>query len=124
MARASGALIRRFGMGPAGDARTWAEADRTRIPFTDLTCRNVLVAATACLVLDRGGDRDDPGATISVLVSLLAEAQAWLIEVVADARHHNYTWDSIAEYLASTVPAARHRYAAYAAWRCHPPPGD
>jgi hypothetical protein len=94
--------------------------DRTRIPYTDLLCQVVLEAAVLDLIRYREGSDDDPGATISVLVSLVADAQAWLIEVVADARDHGYTWDSIADRLGCSVPAAHHRYAAYAIWRrCH-----
>jgi hypothetical protein len=65
--------------------------DRTQFPFTDLACRTILEAAALDLLLYRRGGYGDPGATISVLVGLVAEAQAWLIEVVAGARDHGYT---------------------------------
>jgi len=97
------------------------QPDYTAIPFGDLASRTILEVAVLDLTLYRGGQYGDPGATISVLVSLDAEAQAWLIEAVADARDFGYSWDRIAERLGSTVSAARHRYAAYAAGRRNHP---
>jgi hypothetical protein len=91
--------------------------DHTLIPFTDAACDAILDHALSCLVLTRGGNVHDPGATISTLVSLVAEADARLIETVADAREYGYTWDLIAQRLGSTISAARHRYADYARWR-------
>ncbi len=87
------------------------------IPFTDAPSRTILEAAVHDLVAHRGGRHDEPGHAISVLVSLLAEGECWLPELVADARDHCYSWDAIATRLASTISAARHRYAAYAIWR-------
>jgi hypothetical protein len=49
--------------------------------------------------------------------SLLAEGEHWLPELVVDARDHRYSWDAIATRLATTISAARHRYAAYTIWR-------
>ena len=89
------------------------------IPFTDATSRTMLVAAVLDLATHRGGRLDQPGDAISALVSLLAEGEAWLPELVADARDHRYSWNAIATRLATTVSAARHRYAAYAIWRRH-----
>ena len=75
-------------------------------------------AAVLDLVAHRGGRPDEPGDAISVLVSLLAEGECWLPELVADARDQRYySWDAIATRLATTISAARHRYAAYAIWR-------
>jgi hypothetical protein len=91
--------------------------DHTLIPFTDAACDAILDHALSCLIMARGGNLRDPGATISTLVSLIAEADARLIETVADAREYGYTWNLIAERLGSTIPAARHRYADYARWR-------
>ena len=88
-----------------------------RIPFTDAASRTVLEAAVLDLVAHRGGRQDEPGDAISVLVSLLAEGECWLPELVADARAQCYSWDAIATRLATTISAARHRYAAYAIWR-------
>lgn len=62
------------------------------------------------MIIPRGGHHHDPGATISVLVSLIVEADSRLPDTVAQARHHHYTWDQIADRLATTTPAARHRY--------------
>ncbi len=91
--------------------------DHTLIPFDDAVSRAVLDEATACLVLLRGGDLRDPGASISTLVTLIGDAEARLPDLVADARDGGYTWDRIAERLGSTIPAARHRYAEFARWR-------
>ena len=87
------------------------------IPFTDAASRTFLEAAVLDLVAHRGGLLDEPGDAISALVSLLAEGEAWLPELVADARDRGCSWDAIATRLATTVSAARHRYAAYAIWR-------
>ena len=91
--------------------------DHTLIPFTDAACDAILDHALSCLVMARGGKLRDPGATISTLASFAAEADARLIEAVADAREYGYTWDHIAQRLGSTISAARHRYADYARWR-------
>ncbi len=91
--------------------------DHTLIPFGDAASRAILDHAVACLVLVRGGDRYDPGATISTLVTLMVDAETRLADLVADARDRGYTWNRVAERLGSTILAARHRYAAYARWR-------
>lgn len=91
--------------------------DHTLIPFADVASHAILDHILTCLVLVRGGDLRDPGAAISSLVTLIAQAEARLSEAVADARDHSYTWDRIAERLGSTIPAARHRYANHARWR-------
>jgi hypothetical protein len=87
--------------------------DHTLIPSTDAACRAILDHALSCLILVRGGSTRDPGAHISTLASLIAEADARLFDAVADARVHGYTWNRIAERLASTISAARHRFVAY-----------
>ena len=85
----------------------------SRSASADAACRTVLDHAVTCLVLVRGGAPHDPGAHISTLVSLIADAHARLPDAVADARHQGYTWNRIAERLGSTVSAARHRFAGY-----------
>lgn len=90
--------------------------DHTLIPFADLASRAILDHALTCLVLVRGGDPRDPGAAISTLVTLIAEAEARLPDAVVDARVRGYTWNRIAERLGCTVSAARHRFADHA--RC------
>jgi hypothetical protein len=90
--------------------------DHTLIPISDAVCRAILDRALTCLILARGGDLHDPGASISTLASLLAEAQAHLPDAVADARALGYSWDRVAERLGCSISAARHRYADYA--RC------
>jgi hypothetical protein len=102
-------------MHAAGELGRWP--DHTLIPFDGAVSRAVLDEATACLVLVRGGDLHDPGASISTLVTLIGDAEARLPDLVADARDGGYTSDRIAERLGSTVRAARHRYAEYARWR-------
>lgn len=87
--------------------------DYTGLPYTDHVCRQLVDNAVTGLILVRGGDPRDPGATISILVSLIADADARLPDAVADARHQGYTWKRIAERLGSTVSAARHRFAGY-----------
>ncbi len=90
--------------------------DHTLIPFDDAVSRAILDHAVACLILVRGGDLDDLGATISTLVTVIVDAQTRLPDLVAAARDRGYTWNRIAERLGSTIPAARHHYADYA--RC------
>jgi hypothetical protein len=85
--------------------------DHTAIPGTDAACRAILDRAVTYLILVRGGDPHDPGAVISSLVSLIADADHRLPDAVADARAHGYTWNRVAERLGSTVSAARHRFA-------------
>jgi hypothetical protein len=90
--------------------------DHTLIPFADAASRAILDHALTCLVLVRGGDLRDPGAAISTLVTLIAEAEARLPDAVVDARVRGYTWNRIAERLGCTISAARHRFADHA--RC------
>ena len=59
------------------------------------------------LVAHRGGRPDEAGDAISVLVSLLAEGECWLPELVADARDQRYSWDAIATRLAPTLLTPR-----------------
>jgi len=103
---------------PPGDPSWWP--DHTLIPFTDVASRAILDHAIACLVLVRGGDPRDPGATISTLVSLIVEAEVRLPDAVAHARSRGYTWNRLAERLGSTIPAARRRYAEHARGRQPP----
>jgi hypothetical protein len=87
--------------------------DHTVIPGTDPACRVILDRAVACLILVRGGDPHDPGAVISTLVSLIADADDRLPDAVAGARAHGFTWNRVAERLGVTVSAARHRFAGH-----------
>lgn len=101
------------------------EGSRTSdwIPFCDLASRVVLEHALLDLVACRGGEYGDPGPSLSVLTSLIAEGEGWLPELVADARDYGYTWNQIADRLATSVSAARNRYAGYATWRRQHPLG-
>ncbi len=85
-------------------------ADRSAIPYTDAASRALLDDVVASLVVLRGGSTHDPGATISVLVSLDAEIEDRLANDVWLARHHGFSWDQVAERLGLTPGAARRRY--------------
>jgi hypothetical protein len=87
--------------------------NHTSIPFSDAASSAILDHAIACMVLLRGGDLQEPGSTISALVTFIVDAQSRLPDLVADARDRGYTWSRIAEHLGSTIPAARHHYADY-----------
>ena len=102
----------RFSPRQALDQHPWWP-DHTLVPSTDDACRAILDHAVTCLILVRGGDQHDPGAAISTLASLIADADDQLLDAVADARAHGYTWNRIAERLGTTIPAARHRFAGH-----------
>jgi len=91
--------------------------DRSAIPATDATTAELIDHAVVALIRCRHGRTDDAGARISALVSLTVEAEGRLDDAVADARQQGCTWDQVAERLASTVPTARRRCAAYSRWR-------
>lgn len=61
----------------------------------------------------RGGNPHDPGAVISTLVSLIADADDRLPDAVACAHARGQTWNRVAERLGATISAARHRFAGY-----------
>jgi hypothetical protein len=95
--------------------------DHTAIPFTDADTQNLIDQAVDTLVIYRCPlGLGDAGATVSALVSLIAEADGRLADAVADARDQHYTWDDIASRLATTTTTARRRYAAYTQWRIAP----
>jgi hypothetical protein len=88
---------------------------RAAIPYTDADSAAALARVVRWLVARRSPSAPgDAGATVSVLVSLLAEADAMLAEAVADARDQGYTWDDVAMRLGTTASAARHRWGSYA----------
>jgi hypothetical protein len=92
--------------------------DHTAIPATDNDTRILIHQAAETLTALRAPDgHPDAGATISVLVSLAVEADDQLHDAVADARDHGYTWDQIAQRLATSTATARRRYSAYSTWR-------
>ncbi len=92
--------------------------DRTLHPYTDADTATILDQAVAALVVLRAPTwLDDPGPTLSVLVSLGAEAGGRVDEAVAEARDQGYSWDQIAGRLATTATAARRRHAGCVAWR-------
>ncbi|MDQ6783150.1 MAG: hypothetical protein M3063_06865 [Actinomycetota bacterium] len=66
------------------------------------------------LVGRRNGCPDDAGARVSCLLSLAVEADDRLHDAVADARDQRYSWDDIAQRLATSTTTARRRFAGYA----------
>jgi len=109
----------------ANPTSPWAFTDPRRshsaIPYTDADTIALIDDAIDTLVLVRSPmELGDAGATISALVSLITEADSRLPDAVADARDQLYTWDAVASRLATTVPTARRRYAAYTRWRKPP----
>ncbi len=89
-------------------------ADHTAIPATDCVTAALIDGAVAELIGRRNGCTDDAGARVSALVSLAAEAHDRLHDAVADARDQCYSWDDIAQRLATSTATARRRFAAYA----------
>jgi hypothetical protein len=95
--------------------------DHTAIPFTDADTQALIDRAVDSLVIFRCPmGLGDAGATVSALVSLIAEADGRLADAVADARDQDYTWDDIASRLATTTTTARRRYAVYTRRRVVP----
>lgn len=88
--------------------------DRTAVPATDCVTGALIDGAVAELVRWRNGCPDDAGARVSALVSLAVEADDRLHDAVADARDQRYSWDDIAERLATSNTTARRRFADYA----------
>jgi hypothetical protein len=92
--------------------------DRTLRAYTDADTGTVVdQAVTALVVLRAPMWLGDAGPTISVLVSLVGEADSRLYDAVADARDQGYSWDQVASRLATSVATARRRYAPYSRWR-------
>jgi hypothetical protein len=96
--------------------------DRTLMPYIDADTAAVLERAVMTLVLLRAPMwLGDAGPAISVLVSIAYEADSLLFEAVADARDQGYSWDQIADRLATSLATARRRYGAYTRWRASRP---
>jgi hypothetical protein len=99
--------------------------DRTAIPYTDNQTYTLIDNAAYTLTICRAPmSYGDAAAAVSVFVSLAAEAEGRLHDAVADARDQGYTWDQIADRLATSETTARRRYAAYATWRARNTPLD
>ena len=90
------------------------DVDHTAIPATDCTTAALIDGAVAELIGQRNGRTDDAGARVSCLLSLATEADDRLHDAVADARDQRYSWDEIAQRLATSTTTARRRFAAYA----------
>jgi hypothetical protein len=92
--------------------------DRTMHPYTDADTARIIEQAVIALVTLRAPMwLGDAGPTISVLVSLVGEADSRVSDAVADARDQGYSWDQIASRLCTTVATARRRYVGYTRWR-------
>jgi hypothetical protein len=94
--------------------------NRTAIPYTDNDTAELIDRAVKDLTIFRASSPGDAGAVVSVLVSQAGEAEGLLFDAVADARDHGYTWNEIADRLATSVTTARRRYAGYTNWRTSP----
>ncbi len=88
--------------------------DLTAIPATDCSAAALIHGAAAELIRRRNGRADDAGAQVSALLSLAIEADDRLHDAVADAREQHYSWEDIAQRLATTSATARRRFGAYA----------
>jgi hypothetical protein len=88
--------------------------NETAIAYTATLIREAVVTLT---IFRAPTGLGDAGATVSVLVSLAAEADGQLWDAVADAHDQGYTWDEIADRLATSVTTARRRFAAHTKWR-------
>src|ERR1019366_6088394 len=76
--------------------------DRALHPYTDAgTVAGIDQPVTTLVLL--------PAPTISVLVSLAAEADSRLYDAVADAADQGYSWDQVAFRLDASVATARRR---------------
>lgn len=95
------------------------DKDRSSIPYTDADSARILDEALERLAAIRSPfGVADPGAVLSALVSLGAEADGRLDDAVADARAAGYDWSTIADRLAGVnARAVRRRYGAYCRWR-------
>jgi hypothetical protein len=95
------------------------DKDRSGIPYTDADSAQILGEALERLAAIRSPfGVADPGAVLSAIVSLGAEADVRLEDAVADARAAGYDWSAIADRLAAVnARAVRRRYGAYCRWR-------
>jgi hypothetical protein len=93
------------------------DEDRSLLAYTDTFSAQLLGEALEQLAAIRSPfGPADPGAVLTALVSLCAEAGARLDDAVARAA--GYGWSAIAERLAAVnARAARRRYGAYCRWR-------
>ncbi|MDA8288544.1 MAG: hypothetical protein M0014_08850 [Actinomycetota bacterium] len=99
-------LVRRYGEDPGPGF--------TAIPYTDTNSAGLIDEAVRSLVVLRAGSGRDPGAALSVLVSLAAEVQARVPDAVWLARaRHGYSWGQVAERLGIATESARRRYSDY-----------
>jgi len=81
-------------------------------PATDEDSRAVLDSAIEALGTLRGLEwLGDAGATLHLLASLVAEANARFPRAVADARDQEYSWAEVADLLGVTRASAWQRYA-------------
>jgi hypothetical protein len=99
-------LLRRYGEDPGPGF--------TAIPYTDTDSAGLIDEAAHSLVILRGGSVRDPGAMLSVLISLAEEAEVRIPGTVWLARvRHGYSWGQVAERLGLVTETARRRYCDY-----------
>jgi len=85
--------------------------DDAMTPYIDDGTAALIDEAATNLILTRAPMLfGDAGPSISVLVSLVRQAQAMVFDAVGDARDQEYTWEQIASRLGTGSSAARHRY--------------
>jgi hypothetical protein len=80
-------------------------------PATGADTQAALDAAVKLLSADRDLDTPDPAATVHLVASLIAEAQARLPRAVRQARDYGCSWAEIADLLGVTRASAWQRYA-------------
>lgn len=91
--------------------------DRSLHPYLDEESLALVDGAVVSLTVLRGARATDEGAVLSVLASLISEAQGRLPDAVADARDRGHSWAEIATRLATSAPTLRRRYGDYVLWR-------
>jgi hypothetical protein len=109
---------------PPSHIWTWDTCDRTAIPSTDDDTVYLINEAVKNLTIFRAGELGDAGATVSVLASLITEAEYQLNDAVAAARDQGYTWDQIGDRLQVSATTTRRRYRDYALWKNSQHPDD
>ena len=79
-------------------------------PHSDEDTYDLIDNALSALAQRRGIWLGDELATITLLTSLIDQAQRWLPQLVHDARANNHSWAQIAQALATNPDDARLHY--------------
>lgn len=106
-------------------AETWQTQDPWRLhpdhPVTDHDTAEILETAIEQLSMQRSPlNLGHAGLRLHVIASLIAQAQAFLPDAVADARDQGLSWAEIADELGTTESTTRRRYSAYTQTRTVP----